>query len=53
VSCVDELLRAVAAYAAGGRAALANLRADSARKLLTQLKQPAKTVSIQCSPPLF
>jgi hypothetical protein len=33
-----ELLRAVAAFAAGGLTALADLRTDSARKLLTQLK---------------
>jgi len=33
-----ELLRAVAAFAAGGLAALADLHTDSARKLLTQLK---------------
>jgi hypothetical protein len=33
-----ELLRAVAAFAAGGLTALADLHNDSARKLLTQLK---------------
>ena len=33
-----ELLRAVAAFAVGGLTALADLRTDSARKLLTQLK---------------
>lgn len=33
-----DLLRAAAAFAAGGRTALADLRTDSARKLLTQLK---------------
>jgi hypothetical protein len=33
-----ELLRAVATYAAGGTKALADLRTDSARKLLGQLK---------------
>jgi hypothetical protein len=35
---LGELLRAVAAFTVGGRTALANLRTDSARKLLTQLK---------------
>jgi hypothetical protein len=35
---LGELLRAVAAFAAGGIAALANQRTDSARKLLGQLK---------------
>lgn len=35
---LGELLRAVAAFAAGGVKALKNLNTDSARKLLTQLK---------------
>jgi hypothetical protein len=35
---LGELLRAVAAFAVGGVTALADLRTDSARKLLTQLK---------------
>jgi hypothetical protein len=34
-----ELLRAVAAFAVGGIAALADLRTDSARKLLGQMKK--------------
>jgi hypothetical protein len=34
---LGELLRAVAAFAAGGLAALADLRTDSARRLLTRL----------------
>ena len=33
-----ELLRAVAAFAVGGLTALADLRTDSARKLLGQMK---------------
>ena len=35
---LGELLRAVAAFAVGGRAALANQQTDGARKLLGQLK---------------
>jgi hypothetical protein len=35
---LGEMLRAVAAFAVGGRNALANLRTESARKLLTQMK---------------
>lgn len=35
---LGELLRAVAVFATGGLSALADLRTDSARKLLTQLK---------------
>jgi hypothetical protein len=34
-----ELLRAVAAFAVGGLTALADLRTDSARKLLGQMKK--------------
>ena len=36
---LGELLRAVAAFATGGLTALADLRSDSARKLLGQLKR--------------
>jgi hypothetical protein len=36
---LTELLRAVAAFAAGGHKALANVNSDSARKLLGQLGQ--------------
>jgi hypothetical protein len=35
---LGELLRAVAAFAVGGLTALADLRSESARKLLTQMK---------------
>jgi hypothetical protein len=35
---LGELLQAVAAFATGGHAALANLHSDSARKLLSQLR---------------
>jgi hypothetical protein len=35
---LGELLAAVAAFAVGGRTALADLRSDSARKLLSQMK---------------
>jgi hypothetical protein len=38
---LGELLRAVAAFAVGGLTALADLRTDSARKLLTQLNDPS------------
>ena len=36
---LGELLRAVAAFATGGLQALADLRSDSARKLLGQMKK--------------
>jgi hypothetical protein len=36
---LSELLRAVAAFAAGGMRALTDLRTESARRLLTQLKE--------------
>ena len=36
---LGELLRAVAAFATGGLTALADLRSDSARKLLGQMKR--------------
>ena len=36
---LGELLRAVAAFATGGLQALADLRSDSARKLLEQMKK--------------
>jgi hypothetical protein len=36
---LGELLRAVAAFAVGGVKALADLRTDSAKKLLTQMKK--------------
>jgi len=38
VAQLRELLRAVAVFATGGLTALADLRSDSARKLLGQLK---------------
>lgn len=37
---LSELLRGVAAFAAGGLTALADLRTETARKLLTQLNGP-------------
>jgi hypothetical protein len=39
-----DWLRAVAAFAAGGRIALERLRTDSARKLLTQLARTSENV---------
>jgi hypothetical protein len=38
---LGELLRGIAVFAAGGRAALERLGTDSARKLLTQLNDPS------------